>query len=216
MASPSEMARHDASASKGSLFSCVGLEGRRTEGIEKVARFSLNWVSLGNAGQVVKRRFLSVIFMVALAFGVHMKTSFSEGSGSPSVEVERPVARPSNGPHGAVFMTLKNFQSQEDRLVGVACAVCKVTEIHDHIQDGSYWRMRPVPFLELPAGQGSNPGVVSLASGGKHIMLLHLHRPLAQGDTFPIKLYFQKAPPLEVKVDVTENVPMASHPSPSA
>ncbi len=48
--------------------------------------------------------------------------------------------------------------------------------------------------LELPAGEQ-----VSLEPGGYHVMLLELQAPIAEGDTVPVTLTFEKAG--EVQVD---------------
>jgi copper(I)-binding protein len=54
--------------------------------------------------------------------------------------------------------------------------------------------MRPIESLELPAGEE-----VSLEPGGYHIMLFELKAPIADGDTIPVTLTFEKAG--EVTVD---------------
>jgi copper(I)-binding protein len=43
---------------------------------------------------------------------------------------------------------------------------------------------------------------VTLAPGGYHLMLMGLKAPLRAGDTFPLTLQFEHAPPLTVTVAV--------------
>jgi copper(I)-binding protein len=53
--------------------------------------------------------------------------------------------------------------------------------------------------LELPAGVQ-----VSLEPGGFHIMLLELKTPIAEGDTIPVTLTFEKAGEVEVDAQARE------------
>ncbi len=68
-------------------------------------------------------------------------------------------------------------------LVGVATPAAGAAEIHAMRMEGELMRMRPIPQLDLPAGQ-----TVELSSGGYHVMLLDLRRTLRKGDIVPITL----------------------------
>lgn len=69
------------------------------------------------------------------------------------------------------------------KLVSVSTPAAGVVEIHEMKMDGSTMQMRPVPSLDLPAGQ-----VVALKPGGYHVMLLDLKAPLNSGDTVVLNL----------------------------
>ena len=62
---------------------------------------------------------------------------------------------------------------------------------------GMVMKMRPIAGLDIPAGQS-----VSLQPGGEHIMLMGLHQPLREGQSFPLTLDFEKAGPRTVSVTV--------------
>jgi copper(I)-binding protein len=58
-------------------------------------------------------------------------------------------------------------------------------------------RMRPVPAIDLPAGQA-----VQLAPGGLHLMLIGLTQALNQGGRVPVTLVFERAGEVEVQLAV--------------
>jgi periplasmic copper chaperone A len=59
-----------------------------------------------------------------------------------------------------------------------------VVEIHDIVADADgVRRMVPLTDLTVPAA-----GVVTLGPGGRHLMLLGLHRPLVAGERIALTL----------------------------
>ncbi|ACM34126.1 copper chaperone PCu(A)C [[Acidovorax] ebreus] len=76
--------------------------------------------------------------------------------------------------------------AQDARLVGASSPVAGVTEVHEMKLVDNVMKMRPLPALDLPAGQA-----VELKPGGYHIMLLDLKQPVAQGSTVPLTLVFE-------------------------
>jgi hypothetical protein len=99
------------------------------------------------------------------------------------------------------FMQLKSADGAA--LVGAESPVAGAVEIHEMRMEGNVMRMRPVPKLELPAGQ-----TIELKPGGYHIMLLDLKATLKKGESVPIKLRFQgrdgKPQEVEVKAEVRD------------
>ena len=76
--------------------------------------------------------------------------------------------------------------AQDARLVSASSPVAGVTEVHEMKLVDNVMKMRPLPALDLPAGQA-----VELKPGGYHIMLLDLKQPVAQGGTVPLTLVFE-------------------------
>ena len=76
--------------------------------------------------------------------------------------------------------------AQDARLVSAISPVAGVTEVHEMKLVDNVMKMRPLPALDLPAGQA-----VELKPGGYHIMLLDLKQPVAQGSTVPLTLVFE-------------------------
>jgi copper(I)-binding protein len=101
------------------------------------------------------------------------------------------------GGTGAGFMTIRNTGSTPDRLVAARTPAARVVELHTHIREGDVMRMRPVPVIELPAGQE-----VRLQPGGLHLMLIGLTAALEQGARVPVTLVFERAGEVEVQLAV--------------
>ncbi len=105
-------------------------------------------------------------------------------------------ATPPGASTGAIYLTL--ISPSGDRLTGISSPAAQAAGVHEMRMEGSVMRMRPVEGgLALPAGQP-----VTLAPGGYHIMLEGLKAPLKPGQAVPVRLTFQKAPPLEVEAQV--------------
>lgn len=74
------------------------------------------------------------------------------------------------------------------RLVGVTTPLTKTAEVHNMKMENGVMKMFPVDGLDVPAGK-----TVRLASGGYHLMLLNLQKPLNPGDKVPLQLTFELA-----------------------
>ena len=113
-------------------------------------------------------------------------------------------ATPAGGKVGACYVTLK--ASANDALVGVATAAAGRGEVHDMTTAGGVMRMRKLERLPLPAGTP-----VTLAPGGKHLMLMQLKAPLRAGTSVTLVLTFDRAAPLRVQATVRELSHAAGH-----
>ncbi|KAA5605073.1 copper chaperone PCu(A)C [Roseospira marina] len=98
---------------------------------------------------------------------------------------------------GAAFVTIRN-DGAADRLIAADADVSRVVELHTHIMDGDVMRMRKVDAIDVPGGE-----TTTLQPGGLHVMLIDLHAPLAEGQTFPLSLTFEQAGTVDVQVTVT-------------
>ncbi len=97
---------------------------------------------------------------------------------------------------GGVFLTITD-RGAPDRMLSAATPVAATAELHETIDDHGVMKMRPVPALPLPTGTA-----VELKPGSYHIMLMGLKQQLKPGDSFPIVLNFEHAPPVTVSVTV--------------
>ncbi len=118
---------------------------------------------------------------------------------SKSVKVESAWARASAGMarNGGAYISVENEGRSDDRLVGARSDIAKRTEIHTHLEENSVMKMRRVDGIELPAG-----GEIEMRPGGYHVMFIGLHKPLREGDRFPVILVFEKAGEVTVEVSV--------------
>lgn len=84
------------------------------------------------------------------------------------------------------FMALSSKSGA--RIVGASSPAAGVTEIHSMSMEGGVMKMRPIPVLEVPAGE-----TVQLKPGGYHVMLMQLKAPVTEGATVPIVLLVEGA-----------------------
>lgn len=117
------------------------------------------------------------------------------------IAITQPYARATvpGQPAGGGFLKLEN-KGDADRLLSVSAGVAGSVELHMMSMDGDVMRMRQVDSIALPAGK-----TVELKPGGLHIMFMGLKAPLKAGESFPMKLKFEKAG--EVTVDVKVEAP---------
>jgi copper(I)-binding protein len=117
---------------------------------------------------------------------------------APQFQIEHPWARASAGAAktGAAYLTITDTGTP-DRLIGASTPAADTAELHESMADMGTMKMRPVAGLDLAPGKP-----MKLAPGGYHLMLMGLKAPLKAGDTFPLTLRFEHAPPLTVTVAV--------------
>ena len=117
---------------------------------------------------------------------------------APQITVEHPWARASAGAAktGAAYMTITD-QGQPDQLIGASTPAAATAELHESMSDMGTMKMRPLAGLPLKPGEP-----LKLSPGGYHVMLFGLKTPLKAGDTFPLTMQFEHAPPMTVTVTV--------------
>lgn len=112
---------------------------------------------------------------------------------------------PNGARAGACYVTLT--ANQDDRLVSVATPVAASAQIHDMVMEGGMMKMSEMTGgLPLPA---QTP--VSLAPGGRHLMLTGLTGPLAAGEQAPLTLRFEKAAEVTVQAAIRQPPVADSH-----
>jgi copper(I)-binding protein len=111
---------------------------------------------------------------------------------APWARASAPAART-----GAAFLSVRNEGDAPDRLVAAETPVAERAELHAHLEENGIMRMRHIPAIDVPAH-----ATVDLEPGGFHVMLLGLHAPLVEGETFPITLTFEKSGPVRIVVPV--------------
>lgn len=109
------------------------------------------------------------------------------------------------GQVSAAFMDVKN-KGAADKIVSAHCDCAKATELHDMKMADGKMLMMQVPAMDVPAN-----GDLKLKPGGYHIMLIGLNRPLAAGETLPIKLKFEKAGEVTVQAQIKDRATHMGH-----
>jgi copper(I)-binding protein len=140
------------------------------------------------------RAMLTFCLLLALAAG-----AAAEMATVGEVTIHDAWARASLGTTGssAVYMTLEIEGDEPDRLVAAATPMAERAELHTHVMDQGVARMRPVSAVEVAPGA---PTV--LQPGGLHLMLMGLKQQLAEGDTLPLTVTFEKAGSAEIEVPI--------------
>jgi copper(I)-binding protein len=104
------------------------------------------------------------------------------------------------GAVGAVYLEVHNPTDESRRLVEARFEEAVATEMHETVQEGDIMRMLPMEDgLTLAAGESA-----SFEPGGKHIMVMDLHRDMEIGATETLTLIFDDATELEVPVEVRD------------
>ena len=114
------------------------------------------------------------------------------------INIGHPYARAtvSGQTTGGGFLKLENGGA-DDKLLSASAAVSSAVKLHSMTMEGDVMRMRQVDGVALPAGK-----TVELKPGGLHIMFVGLKAPLKAGDSFAMKLKFQKAGEVTVTVNI--------------
>ncbi len=100
------------------------------------------------------------------------------------------------GMNSAAYLSIKN-RGGADRLLRVESNIAQAVELHESMMENDIMTMRPVSFIEIPAG-----GEVELKPGGLHIMLIGLNEALEPGAKVQLTLVFEKAGNLTVEAEV--------------
>lgn len=132
------------------------------------------------------------------AAGMAAEEPLAPVPGEVTVEVARARPAPLEGGNGGAYFTLLNGTDQPVRLLSAASDVAAHVELHETVDEGGVMKMIPqLDGFEIPAG-----GSVILQPGGKHVMLLGLVKPLAEGDAFTLTLTFDNDLVLDLDVPV--------------
>src|SRR5690606_10629283 len=115
----------------------------------------------------------------------------------PTVQITHAYAN--QPPEGATVAAayLDITTSHGDVLLAASSAAAGEVQIHSNELVDGVMSMRPLPQVELPAGE-----TVHFEPGGKHFMLLSLPHPLTAGSELSLTLQFERAGALEVDVPI--------------
>jgi copper(I)-binding protein len=134
----------------------------------------------------------------ALALALACLAASAHDYSAGTIAITGPYARAtvSGQPTGGGYMSFRN-SGAADKLLSASAAVSTSVELHSMTMDGSMMRMRRLETIALPAAS-----TVVLEPGGLHMMFVGLKAPLKAGESFALKLRFEKAGEVEVQVKV--------------
>jgi copper(I)-binding protein len=117
--------------------------------------------------------------------------------------IDKPWAR-STVPGQSVAGAFMKIESKTPvSLVGASSPAARRVEIHESSMEGGVMRMRPIARISVTPGKP-----MELKPGGYHIMLMDIVKPLAKGDSVPLRLTFESpgkpAQTVDIKVEVRD------------
>jgi hypothetical protein len=118
-------------------------------------------------------------------------------AGSEDIEVKDAWVRAASDTTGGAFMNIANNGTEADRLISAESDASEIVQIHETLMENEVMMMREVDGIDIPAG-----GIVELAPGGYHVMLINLKQPLKPSEKVALTLNFEKAGPVAVEAEV--------------
>ncbi|MBP9854793.1 MAG: copper chaperone PCu(A)C [Candidatus Omnitrophica bacterium] len=94
-------------------------------------------------------------------------------------------AMPASAEYSAAFLTMTNNSENDITLNEVKTNLSKTVVIHEMKMENGAMKMRKINNLVIPKGEA-----VNLESGGTHIMLIDLIKPLVEGEKADLILVF--------------------------
>lgn len=143
----------------------------------------------------------SVMPTNAPAMGLTVTDAWARASamGSGGMNMATPVSggMATGGNTSAIYMKI-NSGGMSDKLLQAETTIAQSTELHTVEMKDGMMQMHPVEGgIDVPAA-----GILELKPGGFHVMLIGMKQELKPGDTFNVKLTFEKAGVKDVPVEV--------------
>ena len=113
-------------------------------------------------------------------------------------------------PNTGGYLTVTNAGAAADELIAASCTCAREVQLHLMSMNGSVMSMRQVRSLAVPAH-----GKLELKSGGAHLMVLGLRKPIRDGEKVTMTLTFRRAGKVETFFHVVK-VPGAAQPTAAA
>ena len=133
-----------------------------------------------------KAKCISIFALFFISFGIKVSTALAADIALGSLQFRATVGAI---PSSAGYLKIQNNGTDDDWLIAATSDLARKTELHSMTMDNGVMRMRRVDSgIKVPAG-----GMVTLAPGGYHIMLIGLKNPLTAGQAFNVTLEFRHA-----------------------
>jgi copper(I)-binding protein len=142
----------------------------------------------------VKRFLVTIAIGLGLALSAHAQTS-----GSSTIVVEQAWARatPNGAKTGAIYMTLLNKGTADDRLLGASTAMAEEIQFHSEVNENGMVKMRRLSSITVHPGTA-----ITLKPNAIHAMMIGLREPMKKGQSFPLTLQFEKAGGITITVPI--------------
>ena len=136
------------------------------------------------------------LLLITAAFSLSPVAALAHEFKAGDLEIAHPWSRATGQSRPAVgYLKIRNNGTAPDRLLGASTRIAEHVMLHANVIENGVAKMTPAEGIEIPPG-----GELVLApKGDYHLMIMGLKQALAEGDTFPVTLIFERAG----KVDVT-------------
>ncbi|HEG4692567.1 TPA: copper chaperone PCu(A)C [Campylobacter jejuni] len=101
---------------------------------------------------------------------------------------------PPHAKNSAIFLTIFNNTDKDIALIGVKSDISEASELHTHIHKDGKMMMQKIPEIIIKAHSSTE-----LKSGGYHIMLLKLKKPIIKDMKVNLDLKFNNHKTIELK-----------------
>ena len=136
-----------------------------------------------------------LVFLAGILALINLPVSAMDGLTTSEVQIR--ATAPGMTATGG-YLTIHNHSAEADRLLGVAADFAAKAEIHTMLHEDGVMKMRALPDgIEIPAG-----GVVRLAPGGVHLMLMGLSQTMEPGQRLEVELTFASGMTLRLPAHV--------------
>ena len=137
---------------------------------------------------MVRLRVLAALLGVLALLGTAAPAQAHEEK-TGEITIVHPWSRPAaQGHNGVIYLEIHNRGTVDDHLVAVGTPLATKVELHRSTMEDGIHRMEAVESIVVPAG-----GMVALAPGGLHVMLVNLKFMLMAEETIPVTFTFERS-----------------------
>jgi len=144
-----------------------------------------------------------ILTFLTLSLAIN-SSSFAHKYKFENLEIIKPHLRetPPGATVAAGYLIINNLGVTDDVLMSAHSSISEKTEIHEMKIENDIMKMRKVKD-----GLGIKSGAtLQLRSGGHHLMFIELKKPIIEGETHEITLYFRKSGVLNIPFKVWEPI----------
>ncbi|MFT6084816.1 MAG: copper(I)-binding protein [Glaciecola sp.] len=146
--------------------------------------------------------FISVILLANSANLCAHEHEHEQAKGKVTVENAWARATFALAKTGAVYLSIDNQSKNDIKLLSVSVdpSVASDAQLHEILMQDEMMLMREAEDgFEISAGSS-----LEFLTGGKHIMLVDLEKPLSRGENFVLSLIFEKNKVMRVPIEVKD------------
>ncbi|MCB2081624.1 MAG: copper chaperone PCu(A)C [Rickettsiales bacterium] len=99
----------------------------------------------------------------------------------------------------AGFITISNYQEQDDALIGASSPLAEKIQLQLHTKAGDILRVREIQSFVIPKG-----AMIRFSPGAEQLLFMQIHQPLDAGMRVPVTLRFRNAGAIQTELVVKD------------